>query len=140
MDIFERLVKAIIFVLFVLACGWLIFTVLISGSSQVSEGEVYQKEFRPAYTTTVWTPITTSNGENSTTVLFPFTYNYPDRWVVFIKAYNSEKDSWDTEDYYISQEVYDHISVGDYFVYDREFHLREEPHTKERKKQESDTQ
>ena len=113
-------------------CIILIFS-LCGCSNAIAEGEVYKKEYRAAHTRVRMMPLTVFNGKTSSTTMIPYVVRYPDRYVVFIKAYQNEK--WVTEDFYVSKEVYDSIDIGDMFLYDESRgDLQEEPYTKERKK------
>ena len=105
--------------------------VLISCSDSINEGDVYEKEFKPEYTTVSVLPMTISNGKTVTTIMVPYTIHYPDRWVIYIKAYDEETRKWITEDFYVSEEVYDSVNIGDYFVFDEDMGTRDEPYTKQ---------
>lgn len=111
----------------------LLLVVSLCGCSNViTEGEVYEKEYREEYTAVVMLPLVISNGKSSTITMIPYIVRYPDRYVIFIKAYQDEE--WKTEDFYVSKEVYDSINIGDMFLYDEERgDLQDEPYTKERK-------
>ena len=101
-------------------------------SNAIAQGEVYEKEYREAYTTVMMFPLVISSGKTTTITTIPFFVHYPDRYVVFIKAYQDEE--WKTEDFYVSKEVFDSINIGDMFLYDQERgDLQDEPYTKERK-------
>ena len=91
----------------------------------------YCKEFKPEYTTVSVLPMTISNGKTVTTIMVPYTIHYPDRWVIYIKAYDEETRKWITEDFYVSEEVYDSVNIGDYFVFDEDMGTRDEPYTKQ---------
>ena len=78
-----------------------------------------------------------SNGKSITTMMIPYTVYYPDRYVIHIKAFRNGE--WITEDFYVSQEVYDSISIGDMFLYDTDRgDLQDEPYTKERQESEGE--
>ena len=111
----------------------LLLVVSLCGCSNViTEGEVYEKEYREEYTAVMMLPLVISNGKSSTTTMIPYIVRYPDRYVIFIKAYQDEE--WKTEDFYVSKEVYDSINIGDMFLYDeKRGDLQNEPYTKERK-------
>ena len=101
-------------------------------SNEITEGEVYEKEYREAHTTVMMLPLVISNGKTTKTTMIPFLVHYPDRYVIFIKAYQDKE--WKTEDFYVSKEIYDSINIGDMFLYDEERgDLQDEPYTKERK-------
>ena len=120
----KRIISALICILLVVSlCGC---------SNTITEGEVYEKEYREAYTTVMMQPLVISNGKTTTTKMIPYFVRYPDRYVIFIKAYQDEE--WKTEDFYVSKEIYDSINIGDMFLYNEERgDLQDEPYTKERK-------
>lgn len=120
----KRIIGALICILLVVSlCGC---------SNAITEGEVYEKEYREAHTQVIVFPLIISNGKTSSTIMIPYFVHYPDRYVIFIKAYQDEE--WKTEDFYVSKEVYDSINIGDMFLYDEERgDLQDEPYTKERK-------
>lgn len=116
---------------------FLIFSLCACGSS-ITDGEVYEKEYKQAYTTVMMLPHVIYTGKTTTTTIVPYFVRYPDRYVIYIKKYDGEK--WLKEDFYVSKEVYDQINVGDMFEYDKSRgDLKEEPYTKE-KKNEGDTE
>ena len=108
------------FVLFLSAC-----------SPKITSGEVYDKEYREAFTTVSFYPLIISNGKTTTTTMVPYTVYYPERWVIFIKSF--EDGEWITEDFYVSEAVYNSINIGDMFEYDENRgDLTDEPYTKEK--------
>ena len=120
----KRIIVSLICILLVVSlCGC---------SNAITEGEVYKKEYREEHTTVMVLPLVISNGKTTTTTMIPYFVYYPDRYVIFIKAYQDEE--WKTEDFYVSKEVYESINIGDMFLYDEERgDLQDEPYTKERK-------
>ena len=101
-------------------------------SDEITEGEVCDKEYKEEYTAVMMLPPVTSNGKTSSTRLIPYFVHYPDRYIIYIKAYQDEE--WKTEDFYVSKAVYDATDIGDMFCYDDERgDLKEEPYEKERK-------
>ena len=120
----KKVIGALICILLVVSlCGC---------SHAITEGEVYKKEYREAHTQVMFLPLIISNGKTKSTKMIPYLVHYPDRYVIFIKAYQDKE--WKTEDFYVSKEVYDSIKIGDMFLYDEERgDLQDEPYTKERK-------
>ena len=111
----------------------IILIVSLCGCSAITEGEVYEKEYREAHTQIMMMPLNISNGKTSSVIMVPYFVRYPERYVIFIKAYQDKK--WVTEDFYVSKEVYDAVNIGDMFLYDEDRgDLQEEPYTKERKR------
>ena len=100
-------------------------------SPKITSGEVYDKEHRDAFVTVSFYPLVTYNGKTSTTTMVPYTVYYPERWVIFIKSF--EDGEWLTEDFYVSETVYNSINIGDMFEYDENRgDLTDEPYTKEK--------
>lgn len=115
-----RIAILLAFVLFLSAC-----------SPKITSGEVYDKEYREAFTTVSFYPLIISNGKTTTTTMVPHTVYYPERWVIFIKSF--EDGEWITEDFYVSEAVYNSINIGDMFEYDENRgDLTDEPYTKEK--------
>ena len=110
----------------------LVSVLLLSACSpKITSGEVYEKEYREAFTTVSFYPLIISNGKTTTTIMVPYTVYYPERWVIFIKSFEDGK--WLTEDFYVSEAVYNSINIGDMFEYDaNRGDLEEEPYTKEK--------
>ena len=107
--------------------------VIIDGkaTSKKLRGEVYDKEHRDAFTTVSLYPLIISNGKTTTTTMVPYTVYYPERWVIFIKSF--EDGEWITEDFYVSEAVYNSINIGDMFEYDENRgDLTDEPYTKQK--------
>mgnify|MGYP003292093251 FL=1 len=116
---------------------WFIFVLvalvllLSACSPKITSGEVYDKEHRDAFVTVSVYPVVTYNGKTCTTTMVPYTVYYPERWVIFIKSF--EDGEWLTEDFYVSESVYNSINIGDMFEYDKNRgDLTDEPHTKEK--------
>lgn len=97
--------------------GCLIVAMMLTGCGKtITEGEIYHMEYRPAGIATqiMYTPVYT--GKTVITVSVAYTYSYPERYVVYIRA---EKDGeLKTEDYYVSAATYDALEVGDMFSFD----------------------
>ena len=96
-------------------------------SNTITEGEVYDKEFRKSKVVVMPMTIVHSNGKTTYTTIVPTTWYYPERYAIFIKAYNSEDKEWKTEYYYVEKDVYERTNIGDYFVFDEETMLQDEP-------------
>ena len=110
----------LVFVLFLSAC-----------SPKITSGEVYDKEYREDFVTVSFYPVVTYNGKTLTTTIVPYTVYYPERWVIFIKSF--EDGEWITEDFYVSETMYNSINIGDMFEYDENRgDLTDEPYTKEK--------
>lgn len=124
--------KLKVFIMMILVLFCLLFCLLLTGcSNQITEGEVYNKEYRPSELQIIPTTMVHSNGKTTYTTIVPITWYYPERDVIFIKAYDSELKKWRTEDYYVEKETYDLINIGDYFVFDKNTMLQDEPREKQ---------
>lgn len=118
-------------VLLGIICLFLILNLCACGNN-ITDGEVYEKEYRKAYTTVMMLPMVISNGKTTTTHVIPYFVHYPERYVLFIKKFNGEE--WLKEDFYIGKDVYEQINIGDMFEYDKSRgDLKDEPYSKEKK-------
>ena len=98
---------------------------------ELTEGEVYQKEYHEARTVVRFIPITTYNGKTTTTRLIPYLYRYPDRWIIYIREPNGD-GTYTTDYYYTTEEVYNSVEIGNTFCYDPDRDFEDEPYTRER--------
>lgn len=116
-------------------CSLLLLTLLFcccGCSNKITHGEVYKKEHRDAYTTVTMLPLVISTGKSTTTTMIPYTVYYPERYVIYIKDFDGEE--WITEDFYVTKDVFDQISIGHMFEYDESRgDLTDEPYTREKK-------
>lgn len=116
-------------------CAVLLLTLLFcccGCSNKITHGEVYKKEYRDAYTTVMMIPLVISTGKTTTTTMIPYTVHYPERYVIHIKDFDGKE--WITEDFYVTKDVFDQVSVGNMFEYDESRgDLTDEPYTKEKK-------
>lgn len=102
-------------------------------SGKITEGEIYEKEYKPEKTSIVTVPIVHTNGKSTYTTIIPVTYHYPDRWCVRIRSLNQDEDGeYETAEYYTTEEVYNECEIGDLFVYDEDRDYEEEPVEKEK--------
>lgn len=114
-----------------LTCISLIIILSLLGcSAKITEGEVYDKEYKEAHKEVKIIPITTYDGKTSRINMIPYVYNYPDRYIIRIKKFVD--NNWEQAEYYVPKEVYDGINVGDQFEYVKDRDLTEEPYTRER--------
>ena len=122
-----RKVKKRILLLLVLAL------VLTGCDSELTEGEIYGKEFLPRKTMVMCVPIVHSDGKTSYTTIVPMIFNYPDRWRIDIRSLDvNEKGEQETASYFTSKEVFDECDIGNIFSYEPDRDLKNEPVMKEK--------
>lgn len=113
--------------------GVLILSLLLcSCSDEITEGEIYEKEFKPAETITTIIPMVISTGKTVVTQMIPVIRHYPDRYIIRIRKYNEEENTFLYNEYYVDIETYNKANIGDWFIYDEDFCLKDEPYTQER--------
>lgn len=117
-------------------CIALLILVIICFSScdKITQGEVYNKEYKPAESVITYIPMIHTNGKQSYTTLVPFYYHYPDRWRVDIRQPDGDGEFL-TASYYVDEDIYNAIKIGDEFVYDENRDYDEEPYTREEVKE-----
>ena len=111
---------------------------LISCTPKIKEGEVYDKDFRPAHTTIILMPIVHYAGKTTFTTLVPMCFFYPDAWYISYRAFNEKSKKWDTATVWVPREVYDLAQVGGW--YERtENDLDERPRVRQKDKEQLTT-
>lgn len=85
-------------------------------------------------------PVVTSNGDTTTTTYMPMFQYYPETWKIVISAYNDESKKELKKSYYVSKNVYEEVSEGDYFRFDKQMGsttrpVKEREATKEEKEE-----
>lgn len=126
----DGLIVLIIILGVVLVGGTIWALIIFFKPPKITEGEVYEKEFIPAYNQMMIIPIVISNGKTTTTMMIPYMYYYPDSWVIKIKDFQDNK--WVTEDFYVSEEIYNAVTIGSEFKYQPDRgDLNDQPYTRE---------
>lgn len=111
----------------------ILMLILLTGcKGERFEGEVCELEYKEAYTTTTLLPTTIFNGKTSSVVLIPHILHYPDRWRVKVWQYDEESGEKIYHECYVTEEVFNSLKIGDWFVYDESYCYPDEPCTKER--------
>ena len=107
---------------------------LLTGcGSELTEGEIYGKEFLPRKTTVMYVPVVHSDGKTSYTTVIPMIFNYPDRWRIDIRSLDvNEKGEQETASYFTSKEVFDECDIGNIFSYEPDRDSKNEPVMKEK--------
>ena len=80
---------------------------------KITEGEVYEKNFTEAHSQVLMLPLVHSNGKSMYTTMIPYIRYYPDTYSIGIRDFQDDK--WVTETYYVSEEVYNEVEIGDMF-------------------------
>ena len=110
------------------------FALLLSGCrGKMTEGEIYSKRFIPAHTDTMLIPTVYSNGETSYTILMPYVMTYPDAYEIKIRNYDEDKQKYDTQTYYVKEDVWHQCEIGNVFKYDKDRDFTEMPYSRKEK-------
>lgn len=108
---------------------------IFSGCSKEKsfEGEICKLEYKEEYTTII--PLTTYiyNGKTMTPIITYYVRTYPDRWYVQVRRFNTNKQKYEYDECYVTQECFAKLKIGDWFVYDKDFCYSEEPYTQVRR-------
>lgn len=120
--------KMLITILFLMA-----ICLLLSGCEKIREGEIYKKEFLEENTQVYMMPIIHSDGKTSYTTFMPVTYHYPDRWKIYIRSLNKDKQGeYKKAIYYTNEDVYNQCEIGNIFSYEEGRDSEEEPVDKQK--------
>ena len=98
----------------------LFINLAFTSCNKITKGEIYDKKIINEHSDFMMIPITHTNGKSVYTTMIPIYRYYPKQWVVYIKKYNEDKKDWETADYYVSENCYKNLKIGDYFEYDSE--------------------
>lgn len=111
----------------------MVICLLLSGCEKIREGEIYKKEFLKENTQVSMIPIIHSNGKTSYTTFIPVTHHYPDRWKIYIRSLNRDKQgNYKKAVYYTTKEVYNQCEIGNIFSYEEGRDSNEEPVDKQK--------
>ena len=100
--------------------------ILCGCSHDVTYGEIINKEHNEPYRQLLILPVHISNGKNSTTILVPYWVFHEENWKIEIKGKNKD-GGIDTETYYITEDLYNNINIGDMYEYREKLDTIEEP-------------
>lgn len=104
---------------------------LVGCSPKITSGEVIGKQFTPEHTTLQFVPLVMSNGKTTTTTMIPVYYHYSDRWEITISGLNEDGELV-KETFRVEKAVYDAVSIGAEFEYDKDMNPEEPEYIRER--------
>ena len=82
---------------------------------QPREGVVVRKDYYPAYTSTEYKTVTSSDGK---TTRIPMQEHHPERYHIVIQGTNSKGEA-DFGFYNVTMNEYESIKIGDYYIKQR---------------------
>lgn len=97
------------------------------------EGEICHLEYKEecseeiTRTTYVWT------GKFGVPIFHHYIRTYPDRWYVEVRSFNKEKQKYEYNSCYVTEECFEQLKIGDWFIYDESYCFSKEPYTEARK-------
>lgn len=97
-------------------------------------GEVYEKEYKPAYTKAVSTQVEVTDDKVTTTMSVPYVYSYPDRWIVRIKS-DKKVDRKRTVEFYVTEKTFNETKIGQHFEFDEDLESKEKPYIRKKAKE-----
>jgi len=106
----------VLFVLFFVGCG-----------DFLTEGTVVEKTHEPARTYTIMQPTTIHNGEDTKFITIPVTHFDDEDFILTIQKFDEESGEYLESDVYVDEKVYLVVNIGDYFIYDPDFHQINDP-------------
>lgn len=83
-------------------------------SPKITSGEVYKKEYKPAYSSTEVSVVFNGNQANA----IPISEYHPERYVIYIKALVDSE--WVFEEFIVPEYIYMDINIGDTYTHDIE--------------------
>lgn len=80
-----------------------------------AKGLVTAKRFEAAHTDMVMMPLIIYNGKSTTTILMPYWFHYPDRWILTIEPYDDSGRPLPTRTVQITREAFEATDKGKWF-------------------------
>lgn len=108
------------------------FTLAGCSSYKITNGEVYDKKFNEAYITTTYIPLCITTGKSVSCTPTPYNIIHQESYEINIKRYDEKENTWRTATYYVDEESYNKIKIGNQFEYDKNSMLEESPVIKEK--------
>lgn len=91
----------------------ILLVMLCACGCKITQGEIYEKEFLPAETISM--PYTMF--VNGNPVILFRNQDYPDRYVIKIRALDEDGEGFLYNEYYVDKETFYEVNLGDWFVY-----------------------
>ena len=117
--------------IFSLALAVLALLALAACEGEITQGEIKSKEFTPAHNQIMMVPIVHSDGKTSYTTWMYYTYYYPDTYTVTIEKWDKKEGKNRQARYEVTEEVYDAVSVGAEFSYEKDMKPKEPEYIRE---------
>ena len=129
----SSVIEAVIAIAILAWCILLLWSLLSCNSGpEITEGDVSGKRHEPERTWVQVVPVVMSTGKATTIMPIPIIHFDDEDWVVTIRGEN-EDGKLVTQEFFVSQVVYDAVSVGSYYVFDEDSAQSEDPVSKRRK-------
>ncbi len=120
--------KNLILILTILYC--MIF--LTSCSNKLKEGDIIEKWYEPENTYVTFIPLLISSGKSATTIIVPYLVTDYEDWCIKIKGRHRGKEIVET--FYVSQNQYEHLSIGDHIKLKDDYSMSDDNNILEIKK------
>lgn len=106
----------------------LLLVILTTGcsSNKIQEGTISEKEHTDDWVQLIMMPIIISNGDTISTTYMPMYIFHPESWQLKISEYNPDKDKFERNSFYVEENVYKSVSIGDYFIFKEDLGSEEE--------------
>lgn len=104
---------------------------LVGCTKKITQGEVVDKQFTPAHTSTRVVPIVRSNGKTTTVTPVTFFYHYPDTYEITISGADKNGNQQKAV-YRVTKEVFEAVEMGAEFIYDKNMRPDEPEYRRER--------
>ena len=117
--------------IFSLVLAVLTLLALAACEGEITQGEVKSKEFIPAHNQIMMVPIVHSDGRTSYTTWMYYTYYYPDTYTITIEKWDKKEGKNRQARYEVTKEVYDAVSVGAEFSYEKDMKPKDPEYIRE---------
>ncbi len=88
---------------------------LLSGCSCITSGEIYQKEYIPAYSDVVHYNQVVIIGDQTTLLPQTQVRQHPDQWILYLQSYDKNKRRWHFSEVNVTEQEYNQYQIGMYY-------------------------
>jgi hypothetical protein len=94
---------------------------------ELQEGSIYNKTHKLPWVQFATIPLIVSNGKTNTIITTQYVYYHPEQWIISIKDYDEKNKEFKTNCFFVYEEVYNQVQIGDRFKFDKSKGFDEEP-------------
>jgi len=96
-----------------------VLILLSLGCSSLKEGEVYEKTYEPELTSFTMIPLVIVADNTTSIIMIPYCITDDEDWIIKVRKFDNEEGEYKYRSFYLTEELYNSLEIGDWFIYDR---------------------